>query len=91
MYALSTPRGKHNVQCIVGRSKPILMLIDSGSDWNLVSEKDWKQLQAAWRAGTVVLHGMTEKPGDSAKAYASSEALQALRTFHAWVEVPEAR
>lgn len=64
------------------------MLIDSGSDWNVISESDWKLLRNAGRDGEVAVYGVKENPGDCAKAYGSAAPLVALRCFHAWVEVP---
>lgn len=75
------------VECTVGYSPPIEMLIDSGSDWNLVSTEDWKKLRTAKRAGSAVLYGVKEKPGEFAHAYGSVNPLEAVRCFHAWVEV----
>lgn len=80
---------EHLVKCTVGHSPPIEFLIDSGSDWNLVSTKHWKELRNARRSGNVVLYGVTEKPGAYANAYGSVKPLEAVRCFHAWIEVPE--
>lgn len=78
------------VRCTVGHSEPCEMLIDSGSDWNLVSTSDWKKLRDNRRSGRVVLYGIKEKPGEYAKAYGTLAPLEALRCFHAWVEAAEA-
>lgn len=75
--------------CSVGHSHPLEMLIDSGSDWNLISTQDWKVLRNAKRAGEVVLYGVTEKPKEVARAYGSITPLETLRSFYAWVQVKD--
>lgn len=78
------------MKCTVGYSLPIEMLIDSGSDWNLISTRDWTSLCEAQKRGSVVLYDIKKRPGESAKAYGSLMPLEALFTFYAWVEVVEA-
>lgn len=85
------PEKAHLVECTIGHSSPIEVLIDSGSDWNLISSEDWVKLRNARREGHVVLYGVKEKPGESARAYGSETPLEALRTFHAWVEAVGSR
>lgn len=65
------------------------MLIDSGSDWNLLSEADWNKAKGLLDRGSAFFYDLIENPGDSAKAYAATQKLQALRSFHAWVEATE--
>lgn len=77
---------EHLVLCTVGYSSPVMMLVDSGSDWNLISQDDWKKLKRERREGKVVLYGLKEKPGEFARAYAAPAPIESLRTFHAWVE-----
>lgn len=76
----------HLISCTVGYSEPIEFLIDSGSDWSVVGEEDWRRLRDERKRGGVVLYGLKEKPGISAKAFASAKPVEAARTFHAWVE-----
>lgn len=85
----SANSGSHLVHhlCTVGYSSPIEFLVDSGSDWNLVSPADWKVLRDARRAGGVVLYGVTEKPRAFAKAYGLLKPLEVVRSFYAWTEV----
>lgn len=66
------------------------MLIDSGSDWNLLSEGDWEKVVEERLAGKAILSDVVENPGDAAKAYGATTQLRALRSFHAWIEVVEA-
>lgn len=46
-------------------------------------------IRKARKEGKVVLYGVKEKPGEFASAYGSVEQLEALRCFHAWVQVVE--
>lgn len=62
------------------------MLIDSGSDWNVLSETDWGKLKNDEAA---VLFDMKENPGESAWAYGATAQLKTLRSFHAWVEAQD--
>lgn len=66
------------------------MLIDSGSDWDLLSEADWWKLSDEVQHGNATLHGIEENPSESARAYGSEKGLQTIRSFHAWIEVLEA-
>lgn len=66
------------------------MMIDSGSDWNLLSVLDWERLMADKRDGRANLYGEVTKPLERARAYGASETLEALASFHAWIEVPGA-
>lgn len=75
------------VQCSVGHFGPIGLLIDSGSDWNLISTEDWQKFRNARREGKIVLYGVRERPGEFARAYGSTSPLEALRCFWAWTEV----
>lgn len=79
----------HIVWCSVGHAEPMEFLIDSGSDWNLLSPADWAKLKAARRAGVATLYGIKEKPGEYACAYGSATPLEAARCFHAYVEASE--
>lgn len=81
------PGNSHNVGCSVGHSIPIEFLIDSGSDWNLISAEAWRTLSEAYDEGTVSLYDVKKKPGDSARAYGSDTPLVASWSFHAWTEV----
>lgn len=81
--------GSHIVTCTIGYSSPVSALIDSGSDWNVVSEPDWKLIDGEWRAGEVMLYEVKESPRETARAFASELPLQATRSFHAWVQVPD--
>lgn len=83
-------KNDHMVFCSVGCSQPIEFMVDSGSDWNLVSPGDWRKLRAANRGGQVALYGIKEKPGEYASSYASSAPLEASRHFHAYVGSTEA-
>lgn len=77
----------HFINCTVGHSDGILALIDSGSDWNVVSEADWEKLSEGHSSGKAVLYDVKERPGDCASAFGSERPLEALRSFHAWVSV----
>lgn len=87
---MMTPNGLRLVKCSVGHSSPCKMLIDSGSDWDLVSEDDWARINSERDKGKVALYDIIENPGDVASAYGSTRQLRALRSFHAWVEATEA-
>lgn len=63
------------------------MLIDSGSDWDLLSESDWHKLDQAVGEGKATIMDMIENPNESARAYGSVGGLQTMRSFHAWIEV----
>ena len=91
IFKCGSPDRCHLIKCSVGHSQPCEMLIDSGSDWNLVSTSDWKKLRDGRRSGDIVLYGVKEKPGEFARAYGSSAPLEALRCFHAWVEAVGAK
>lgn len=88
---MCTPGGSHIVKCTINRSPPISIMIDSGSDWNLVSVEDWAMLERGWKAGEIVLHDLKERPGDHARAYGAVKPMESLRCFYAYVEVCEAR
>lgn len=62
------------------------MLVDTGSDWNLLSEQDWEKLTGS----AARVFDLIENTGDKALAYASATSLITSRSFHAWVEVKEA-
>lgn len=52
------------------------MLIDSGSDWDLLSVNDWERLE----------RDLDTAPGDEAKGYGAQTNLRASRSFFAWIE-----
>lgn len=74
------------VSCSVGHAPPIQMMVDSGSDWNLVSISDWAALSEAFESGNAVLYDITQRPNDCARAYGSSEPLITLWSFYAWIQ-----
>lgn len=79
----------HLVRCTVGNSEPVEFLIDSGSDWNIISTIFWQALNKARKEGRVVLYDLREKPSDTAKAFASPNPLRVLRSFHAWLSAAD--
>lgn len=64
-----------------------MALIDSGSDWNVLSMVDWGKLETEMAKGKVVIYDLREQPGDCASSFGSMVPLKALRSFHAWVKV----
>lgn len=66
------------------------MLIDSGSDWNVLSTADWEVLRQRRQMGKAVLYGIKKDPNESARAFGSITEIKAQRTFYAWVEATDA-
>lgn len=62
------------------------MLIDSGSDWNLLSEQDWRKTEALLSQGSVIVYDLIKNPADFAKAYGATSQLKTTLSFHAWIE-----
>lgn len=85
---LSTPDGSRNVQCTVAGVIDCDLLVDSGSDWNLLSEQDWDRLTS--KASVADLANLIENPRDKARAYASAAPLITIRSFDAWISVRNA-
>lgn len=83
IYTLETPSGSRNVRCIVGSATECEMLVDSGSDWDLLSEQDWDKVKAN---NSSRLFDLIESPDENAMAYASKAPLITTRSFQAWVE-----
>lgn len=75
------------VECSIGCLGPVVLLIDSGSDWNVVTTDDWAKLKTARKNGSVVLYGIEENPLENAKVFASAVAIKPKRSFYAWVSV----
>lgn len=84
--ALAVEGNSRFSECSVGLG-PFTMLIDSGSDWNLLSETDWSTLLRQVENGEARITDKIENPNETARAYGSSEGLQTSRSFHAWIEV----
>lgn len=87
---MSTEPDTRFTECMVGHTGPFHMLIDSGSDWDLLSEADWEKLWEDAQHGNATVNDVVENPSESARAYGSAAVLQTLRSFHAWIEVPKA-
>lgn len=85
-----TDTKQHLQKCTVGCAGPLEMLIDSGSDWNLISPAHWITIRNERRAGKANIYGVVENPDEVAMAYASTTPLKAIRSFYAWVEVYDA-
>lgn len=90
IFTVTTPNGSRLVNCSIGYSSACELLIDSGSDWNVLSESDWSRINTEHNAGKATIHDLIENPGDAARAFGATDQLKALRSFHAWVEVPGA-
>lgn len=88
---INTPNASHVVRCSIGLSEPIEMLVDSGSDWNVVTQEDWRRLRNGKREGRVTLYKIQENPGEAANAFGTVSPVVAQRVFHAWVDVVGAR
>lgn len=74
------------MNCSVGHAESFTMLIDSGSDWNLLSEQDWSRLENLVKEEKATIYDLVENPGETARAYGAPQQLWALRSFHAWTE-----
>lgn len=63
-------------------------MIDSGAEVNVMSEKDWHMLKQDYENGKAVLYDINENPSIKVRAYATTENLEIVCAFKAWVEVP---
>lgn len=77
------------VNCIIGSSKPISFLIDSGADVNVVGGKDWLYLKRQFEAGTTKLE-IVQASQKRLHAYASTEPMSIKCFKCAIIEVLDA-
>lgn len=77
----------HIVLCSLGDATPIEMMIDSGADANVVSERDWRTIEADFERDSATLYDVTESPKTKLRSYASKTDLHIICTFKAWLEI----
>lgn len=74
------------VECRIGSSSPIKLLIDSGADVNVIGGADWVVLERQFKLGTATLDFSTASPKANLRAYATIEPMQVQYSFRATVE-----
>lgn len=79
--------GDENVECSIGGSDPIIFLIDSGAEVDVLSEQDWEKLKTQYKKDEVVLYDIDNESKRKIMAYAGSSPLKILCTFSAWTEI----
>lgn len=80
-----TAKNEHIMNFSLGYSKPIAMMIDSGAELNVLTERDWARLKIESYEGDVILYDVETNPKLTIKAYATDRALQTTHSFTAWV------
>ncbi|XP_062542134.1 uncharacterized protein LOC134210124 [Armigeres subalbatus] len=83
-YAFYTGNEANIIQCVVGGVK-LDMLVDSGSDANLISDAAWTELKAQ----NVAVLSSTKGSSRILKAYGSDRPLKILGSFEAIVAVED--
>lgn len=74
------------MDCRIGSSVPIKLLIDSGSDVNVLGGADWEVLEKQWRRGEVDLTPTERATDRGLRAYASNKSMTVCCSFRATVE-----
>lgn len=55
-----------------------VMLVDSGSDWDLLSFSDWQKLERDCAEGKASIFDLNKNPMKKAKAYGTQTSLNAI-------------
>lgn len=77
------------IKCLVGRAGPLLFMIDSGADVNVLAEHDWNNLRNKMFFSEAFIYDVSYMPSGTVTAYAQQSALKMVCSFRAWVEVAD--
>lgn len=72
--------------CSIGSSQPINLLIDSGADINVLTERDWERVFEQLNDRKAFVYDVSSDPVVGLRACAAKVDLEVVRTFKAWVE-----
>lgn len=75
------------VNCRVGKSSPISLLIDSGADVNIIGGSDWSVLNEQYEKGLAELQITKTTPNQELRAYATTSPMTVKCSFRAKVEI----
>ncbi|XP_046865646.1 uncharacterized protein LOC124459908 [Drosophila willistoni] len=78
------PEGEETVSCLVGRSQ-LQIIIDSGSRYNLISLRDWLQLNSV----NATVFNVRNNSSTQFGAYASDDVLRVTNAFEAPIRIQE--
>nr|XP_029730313.1 uncharacterized protein LOC115267464 [Aedes albopictus] len=73
------------VKCSIGSSSPILLLIDSGADVNVIGGKDWCRLKQEYESGLVNLNVIEQSNSKGICAYGTRTPMIVEASFEAQV------
>lgn len=71
----------HIVSCSIGKSPPVIMMIDSGADINVISTDDWNLIRRSQESNGVHIFDVKFNPEVNVKSYAASGNLNVVCTF----------
>ncbi|XP_062705610.1 uncharacterized protein K02A2.6-like [Aedes albopictus] len=77
------------VECCIGSSSPIQMLIDSGADVNVIGGKDWLRLEQEYKAGLANLKFVEQSNPKDLRAYGTHSPMKVECIFQAQIVAVE--
>lgn len=77
----------HLVRAVIGEAISVVLLIDSGSDANVITEDVWLGVQEMFSDDEIFLYDVNLAPKRRISAFASQQPLTIKASFRAWIEV----